>query len=296
MTRTSGPGSTGRPPYSISEVTTYPASYEQDLQNYRAAGADGIGIWEFKLPDDRDEWALEQLQASGLTATLCVPRVPSPVRDGYFTDPKDPRDRIPALLEGIRRMARFDPLAILMLTGDPVNEPEMGMRRQVVEGIRAAADVAGELGLVIGLEPLRATSGSLVNGIPDTLGLVDEIGATNVQIIVDAWHVWDQPDVLPDLERYADRIIGVQVNDYRQPTRSWADRLQPGDGVINLPAMFAALERGGYTGWYDLEIFSDDGRFGNPYPDSIWRRDPAEVAATGVRRFEELWEVRNRPA
>jgi sugar phosphate isomerase/epimerase len=294
MTHARATSANGRPRYSISEVTTYTASYAEDLAAYRAAGADGIGIWEFKLPDGRDEVSLEQLRASGLAATLCVPRVPSVVRDGYFTDPVEPRDRIPALCDGIRRLARFEPLAILVLTGDPVNAPGIGMRRQVVEGLRVAADVAGELGLVLGLEPLRATSGSLVTGIRDTLELADEIGAPNVQMIVDTWHVWDQPGVLDDLARNADRIIGVQINDYREPTRSWADRLQPGDGVIDLPAMFAALERGGYAGWYDLEIFSDDGRFGDDFPDSIWKLDPAAVASTGVARFRQLWEARTQ--
>ena len=38
------------PPLSISEVSTHPATFEEDLAAYKAGGADGIGIWEFKLP------------------------------------------------------------------------------------------------------------------------------------------------------------------------------------------------------------------------------------------------------
>jgi len=34
---------------SISQITTVSAPFDADLDAYRAAGADGIGIWEFKL-------------------------------------------------------------------------------------------------------------------------------------------------------------------------------------------------------------------------------------------------------
>jgi sugar phosphate isomerase/epimerase len=65
--------------------------------------------------------------------------------------------------------------------------------------------------------------------------------------------------------------------------------VQPGDGVIDLPALFGALEAGGYDGWYDLEIFSDNGTFGDDYEDSIWKQDPVEVVRRGREGFERAW-------
>ena len=35
----------------------------------------------------------------------------------------------------------------------------------------------------------------------------------------------------------------------------------------------------GWDGFYDLEIFSDNGAFGIAYPDSLWDLDAAELAA-----------------
>ena len=49
---------------SISQITTVSQSFADDLDAYRAAGADGIGIWEMKLGDD----SLERFRASGLGA------------------------------------------------------------------------------------------------------------------------------------------------------------------------------------------------------------------------------------
>ena len=280
------------PRLSISECTTYTADFGSDLRNYQLARADGIGIWEFKLAEGDDLRAVEQLQKSGLRATLCVPEVPSIMPDLFFTEPKDPPARRTALCAAVRRLSLFDTVAILCLTGDPAGKDRAKMRQVVIDGLRAAAEVAGEVGVTLGLEPLRATSGSLISTIPDTLELVEDIGAPNIKVIVDTWHFWDLPDVLDHLRTYADRLVGVQVNDYRRPTRSWCDRVLPGDGVIDLAAVFSALEEGGFDGWYDVEVFSDNGLFGSAYPESLWSQDPLQVAEAAVRKFQAAWNNR----
>jgi len=75
---------------SISQITTVSQSFADDLDAYRAAGADAIGIWEMKLADD----SLERFRASGLAAAAASPAVPSilplPLMDG----PADPGERV----------------------------------------------------------------------------------------------------------------------------------------------------------------------------------------------------------
>ena len=58
---------------SISQITTVSATFDADLDAYRAAGADAIGIWESKLAGD----SLERFRASGLEAATACPAVPS---------------------------------------------------------------------------------------------------------------------------------------------------------------------------------------------------------------------------
>jgi sugar phosphate isomerase/epimerase len=281
-----------RPKLSISECTTFPATFEADLAAYSGGGVDGIGIWEFKLPKGGDDGSIDLLQRSGLTATICVPEVPSIYPDTYFTKPEDPLERRDALCDAIRRLARFRPKVVMAVTGDPRGRDIREMRQETVAGLRVAADVAGELGLVLGIEGYRASSGSLVSTIPGMLELADEVGRPNVKIIPDMWHIWDDPGVMDDLRRHTDRFAGVQICDWREPTRSWADRVMPGDGVIDWSSVFGALDAGGFDGWFDLEIFSDDGRFGNAWPDSIWARPPQDVAADAVAGFDHLWTAR----
>ena len=84
----------------------------------------------------------------------------------------------------------------------------------------------------------------------------------------------------------------MHVSDRREPTRSHFDRVLPGDGVLDLGAVFRTLEAGGYDGWYDVEIFSDNGAFGDAFPDSLWDVDPTELARRARESFERVWESR----
>jgi sugar phosphate isomerase/epimerase len=102
--------------------------------------------------------------------------------------------------------------------------------------------------------------------------------------------------VLDEIPRYVHLIAGVHVNDWREPTRGWADRVLPGDGAADLPGILGALEDAGWDGFYDLEIFSDNGAFGSAYPDSLWDLDVAELARRGRDAFTNTWSKRRVPA
>ena len=56
------------------------------------------------------------------------------------------------------------------------------------------------------------------------------------------------------------------------------------------------LEDVGREGFYDLEIFSDNGTFGSAYPDSLWDLDAAELARRGREAFFNCWSKRRVPA
>jgi sugar phosphate isomerase/epimerase len=102
------------------------------------------------------------------------------------------------------------------------------------------------------------------------------------------------PEHVDEIERHAHRFVGVHIADWREPTRGWADRVLPGDGVADLPALLGMLERAGWDGFYDLEIFSDNGTFGNAWPGSLWDVPEEELARRGKEAFERAWSARNR--
>ncbi|HEY4620459.1 MAG TPA: hypothetical protein VIG93_02065, partial [Gaiellaceae bacterium] len=91
---------------SLSEISTVNASFAEDVAAYAAAGFDGIGIWEMKLPDD-DAANVALLRDAGLGVANCVPAVPSilPLRIPGMEGPPKPRERVDALCASVRRLA-----------------------------------------------------------------------------------------------------------------------------------------------------------------------------------------------
>jgi sugar phosphate isomerase/epimerase len=89
----------------LSEISTVAASFADDVAAYRAAGFDGIGIWEFKLPDGDDDASARLVRESGLGVANCVPAIPTGVGDvGVMVDTVHLWDT-PALAEEVERHA-----------------------------------------------------------------------------------------------------------------------------------------------------------------------------------------------
>jgi sugar phosphate isomerase/epimerase len=276
------------PSFSISQVSTLAASFAEDVRAYADAGVDGIGIWELKL----GEGSLAEFRASGLGSATAVPTVPSVHPLPLLPGPPGARERIDALLSSLEILAPYEPAAILCFTGP-------GDRETAVRGVREVAREAEQLGLRLAVEPFQLEgieSWSILNTLGDAAEFVEEVGSDAVGIQFDVWHLWNTPDLLEEIRRHADLIAGVHVSDWREPTRGWADRVLPGDGAADLPAVLGVLEDVSWDGFYDLEIFSDNGTFGNTYPDSLWNLDVAELARRGLEAFSTTWWNRRVPA
>jgi sugar phosphate isomerase/epimerase len=277
------------PRFSISQVTTLASTFANDVRAYNAAGVDGIGVWELKLSEGGGSEALELFEASGLGSAAAVPAVPSilplPLMDG----PEDPQARVEAICASVHRLAAFGPSSVVCLTG-PGDD-----RETVVAGLRTIGDEAERAGVRIGLEPINRVGGenwTMITSLPEAVELLEEADHPALGIQFDSWHLWNTPRLLEDIDRHHDLFVGVHIADWRDPTRSWADRVLPGDGVAGLPAILGALDRVGWDGFYDLEIFSDNGAFGNAWPDSHWDRPADELARAGRSAFEQAWKAR----
>ena len=277
-----------QPLFSISQVSTLAASFADDVRAYVAAGADRIGVWEIKLGGD----SLEEFRASGLRCATAVPSVPSVHPLPLLPGPETPRERVDALLRSLEILAPYAPSAVLCFSGP-------GDRDTAVRGVREIAREAERLDLTLALEPFQLEdieNWSILNTLGDAAGFVDEVGSDAIGIQFDTWALWNTPGLFDEIPRYAHLIAGVHVSDWREPTRGWADRVLPGDGIADLSAILGVLEDVGWEGFYDLEIFSDNGTFGSAYPDSLWDLDAAELARRGREAFFNCWSKRRVPA
>jgi sugar phosphate isomerase/epimerase len=255
---------------SLSEISTVNASFTEDLRAYRAAGFDGIGIWELKLGDDDDD-DNQALRASGLRATNCVPLVPSILPNTVIEGPEDVETRIEALCASMHRFARYEPDCVLCLTGPARGRGETEARGLVIDGLRRIAAAADEAGVLLGLEPIHASERdalTIVTTIPEALDLLDEAGLPQVGIMVDLWHLADTPEIERHLAENVDRITGVHVAEWFKEARD--DRALPGERCAHL---MRVLDEAGWRGAWDVEIFGDPER-----PDSLWALDVDEAA------------------
>ena len=220
-----------------------------------------------------------------------MPVIPSILPLPLMEGPSDPQARVEAICASVHRFAPFRPSGIVCLTG-PGDD-----RDTVVDGLRTIAGEAERVGVRIGVEPINRVGGenwTMISSLGEAAELLEEADHPALGLQFDTWHVWNTPDVRDDIARHAHRFVGVHVADWRAGTRGWCDRVLPGDGVGDLPTLLGAVEAAGWSGYYDVEIFSDNGTFGNAWPDSLWDVPAAQVVRDAQAAFERVWDARIR--
>lgn len=284
------------PKLSLSQLGFPHTALQEDLDIAKALTLDGIGLIGGKTDDTDRELTKKQLQAANLQAAVCAPKLfsilPQP-NVARFPGPQEPTKRIEAIASGIRRLSIFTPAVICCVTGPAGDHAEDQARAIVVDALRELGRVAAETGTRIGLEPMREEvrgDWTIVASLKETLSLLDEVGHDSVGILFDIWHMWDSAEVERDLPAAMERVIGVQVADYRNPTRGPRDRVVAGDGIADVAKFIRTFRESGYDGWYDLEVFSDDGRFGYAYEDSLWKLPARDFAQRQVDAFYRCWD------
>ncbi|WP_349779167.1 sugar phosphate isomerase/epimerase family protein [Xanthomonas sp. WHRI 7065] len=133
----------------------------------------------------------------------------------------------------------------------------------IVEDLRWLGRAAAEHGLRIAYEPM---AWSTVNHtLPAAWASVRASGADNIDLVVDAYHLFAPGRGLDDLDAIpATRIANVQLCDVAQPVAPGAlaavarhARLLPGEGCFPLSALLRRLAGMGYTGPIGIEVFND---------------------------------------
>ena len=95
--------------FGVSEFTTWPWSFEQDVDRYAQLGVDTIEVCEFKLDEQRAAEQLALVSAHGLTISSVQPSVRTLYPSQSQPEPKDVGDRLARFQTTIERVARFAP-------------------------------------------------------------------------------------------------------------------------------------------------------------------------------------------
>lgn len=140
---------------------------------------------------------------------------------------------------------RINCLAGLRDPGVPAEE----QRAALVENLRFAAAALAERGLTLLVEPLNAydVPGFLLHGSRAALDLIDAVGAPNLMLQYDVYHMQrGEGELAATVAANLGRIGHIQIADA-------PGRHQPGTGEIRYRFLLPHLDRIGYTGVVGLE-------------------------------------------
>lgn len=267
--------SSGRTAVSINQLTTYRQDFRKDAALCRELGLDRIGLWRRKLDDIGIERAATLLELHGVS-------VSSLSWGGGFTGGNGLTfaDAVAETRAAILEAARLQAHALTIVSGGRAGHIHSHVRRLLMNGLAETVDIAAEHGLTLALQPMAteyADEWTFLNSLAESLEIVREFDHPFLGLAVGSYHVWEEPRVLQLLEEAAPFTATVQLSDARSP-RHDCDRLAPGDGEIPLAAMVAALQRGGYRGDFEIDVWSND----------IWKQPPQDWLVSCTRTCSAL--------
>ncbi|MFY9740132.1 MAG: sugar phosphate isomerase/epimerase family protein [Candidatus Cybelea sp.] len=275
--------------FGVSEFTTWPWSFERDVERYAMHGVDAIEVCEFKL--DRNDYApqLESIAQAGLEVSSVQSTVHSLFPDSLAPAPSDPDDRIAHMKSAIDRIAPHVPAQtpFVVITGAAPGGDTERVYQRALTAFAELAEFAGARGMRLAYEPLNPVlfnTDTALWGLDSALELVRTIDHPALGLCFDTWNVFQTPNLHRVARECGDRIFLVQVSDWHRP-RSGADRIGLGDGTIDNAGLIKTVRAMGYRRPYVLEIFSSES-----LPDSIWKADLDKVLAKNVREFARLWD------
>ncbi len=262
----------------LSEATTLPSTFAEDVAHFADAGATGIELWLTKLETHLEQHSVADtrklLADRGLTAAAAA------YQGGLL------------LSQGEQRKAHYDHfrrrldlcqavgIPTLLVVADFVGAVDATALERAVVSLTQAAQWAAGFGVTIGLE-FRGRS-SFCASLDTALALIEQCGEPNVGVNFDVFHYYTGPSKFEDLDLLRpERLAHVQLCDLAGVPRELAedsDRVLPGDGDFRLTPVVERLRQIGYQGWVSLELM-------NP---TLWRARPVQVAEIGLTALRKV--------
>ena len=242
----------------IHTLTTKPWNLKQCAENYSAAGIQGITIWRNVLENQNLKDAKSMLDDFGM-------KVVSVARGGFFPSIEETQRKVAIddnLLSIEQASAVGAPVIVLVCGADGRQSLEKS-REQIKEGIVKILPAAAAAGIKLAIEPLHpmyAGDRSAINTLAQANDMAEEINSGFVGVAVDVYHLWWDNNLQQEIKRCGKHgnLFAFHVCDWNVPTTDFLnDRGLMGDGCINIKQIRGWVEETGFSGFNEVEIFSD---------------------------------------
>lgn len=131
----------------------------------------------------------------------------------------------------------------------PAGVSERQAKEWMCAGLETCLQVAASAGVRIALEPLNRYETPLVNTARQGLELIEQLGAENLGLLLDTFHMnIEEPSIEESIRMCEGRILHFHVAD--------SNRWYPGAGHLNFRSILQALESTGYSGFVSGEFMA----------------------------------------
>jgi sugar phosphate isomerase/epimerase len=251
---------------SISELTTYRWTFEEDVLHFREAGYEAVGVWRQKLAEFGEDKGVELLEESGL-------KVSNLLWCGGFTgsDGRSFREALEDAQEALTLAQQLRAECLIVYSGARGGHTHNHARRLLRDALKSLLPQAKELGVTLAVEPMHAEAAgdcTFLSCMSEALTLLQTVADPALKLCVDTYHCGLAADWEKQLAEAAPHTAIVHVGDGKPPVDNDQARTRLGEGIVPLREMLAALRSSGFNGYYDVELIGT-GLEPNAYPDLL---------------------------
>lgn len=242
----------------IHTITTKPWMIEEAAEHFSEAGVKGITVWRDALNRRDIKKTGEMLRDKGLeVVSLC--------RGGFFPS-VDKAKRAQAVddnKKAIDEAAALGTNMIVLVCGAEPRQSLEDSRKQIQEGIQTVLSYARDAGVKLAIEPLHpmyADTRSAINTLGQANDMAEAINSPWVGVAVDVYHLWWDPTLEQEIKRCGKKgnLLAFHICDWNVPTTDMLnDRGLMGEGCIPIRKIRGWVEEAGFTGFNEVEIFSN---------------------------------------
>ena len=262
----------------ISQATTLPSPFADDVNGYADGGCGAVEVWLTKLETHLESHTVAEtlalLRQRGVTLAAAA------YQGGLLLSQGEARkasfDHFKTRLELCQQLS----IPTLLIVADFAHKIEPTSLGRAVVSLTEAGRWAAGFDVRLALE-FRGQD-TFCTCLDTAVMLTEACREPNVGVCLDAFHYFKGPSKAEDLAKLTPaNLFHVQVCDVAGIPRELmtdADRIFPGEGEFPLGPIFQRLREIDYPGYVSLELL-------NPM---LWSSKPSQIAELGLTALDRL--------
>lgn len=121
--------------------------------------------------------------------------------------------------------------------------------------------LAEELQIELAIEPMHAGCAeewTFLTTLDEAMSLIEDLKSPYLKLAFDTYHLGHDPRVIGQISAIARHVGIVHLGDSGCPPEHEQSRRCLGEGMLPLPCIVKALRRGGYDGYFDVELIGEE--------------------------------------